>query len=103
MPFRVEPTDLLIIALIALIIFGPQMLPEVGRGLGRAISEFRKGAKEMTEGLREEVAKPVDPGSGPAASVPPVAPPSNQFCTKCGAPNRADARFCSQCGSAFYG
>ena len=51
---------LLIIAALALIIFGPQRLPELGAGLGKAIREFRKGASEMTESLKEEATKPVD-------------------------------------------
>ena len=55
---------LLIIAALALIIFGPQRLPELGAGLGRAIREFRKGATEMTESLKEEVAKPPESSTG---------------------------------------
>ena len=51
---------LLIIAALALIIFGPQRLPELGAGLGKAIREFRKGASEMTESLKEEATKPAD-------------------------------------------
>ena len=63
---------LLIIAALALIIFGPQRLPELGAGLGKAIREFRKGASEMTESLKEEATKPpVDKTS--ADSTPPAA------------------------------
>lgn len=38
--------ELLIILLIALIIFGPARLPQIGSGLGKAIRDFRKGLKE---------------------------------------------------------
>ena len=106
MPFGLQPIHLVVIAVVALLIFGPRRLPEVGRGIGKAISEFRKGAQEMTESFREEVAKPVEPGSTPTDSVPtsgqPTAtaqPAASKFCSKCGAPNGADARFCSRCGS----
>ena len=38
--------ELLIILIIALIIFGPAKLPQIGSGLGKAIRDFRKGVKE---------------------------------------------------------
>lgn len=39
---------LLILAVVALIVFGPKRLPELGHGLGKAITEFKKGAAELT-------------------------------------------------------
>lgn len=49
---------LLILAAIALIVFGPARLPELGASLGRAIKEFRKATTEMSDALKEEVKKP---------------------------------------------
>ncbi len=43
--------ELMVIMVIALIIFGPKKLPQLGEGLGKAISNFKKG---MREGLNEE-------------------------------------------------
>ena len=42
-------TELMLIAGIALLLFGGKKLPEMMRGMGRGISEFKKGAKEATE------------------------------------------------------
>jgi sec-independent protein translocase protein TatA len=42
--------ELLIILIIALIIFGPAKLPQIGSGLGKAIRDFRKGVKEEEPG-----------------------------------------------------
>ena len=42
MPFRIGPTELIIVLVIVMIIFGVGRLPEVGRSLGKAIGEFRK-------------------------------------------------------------
>ena len=42
MPFRVGPTELIIVLVIVMIIFGVGRLPEVGGSLGKAIREFRK-------------------------------------------------------------
>ena len=60
MPFGIQPIHLLIVGIVALVVFGPSKLPELGRGLGRSITEFRKGAREMTEGFTDEVTKPVE-------------------------------------------
>jgi sec-independent protein translocase protein TatA len=70
MPFGLQPLHLVVIAVVALIIFGPERLPEIGRGLGRAISEFRRGAQEMTESFSQEVTRP----AGPAAAGPELPP-----------------------------
>ncbi len=39
-------TGFLLIALIALLLFGPNKLPELGRAVGRTLREFKKGANE---------------------------------------------------------
>ncbi len=46
-------TELMLIAGIALLLFGGKKLPEMMRGLGRGISEFKKGAKEAVEPFEE--------------------------------------------------
>lgn len=51
-----EPTHLIFILIIALIIFGPGKLPELGRGLGKSIREF----KEAIHGVNEEPANASD-------------------------------------------
>ena len=43
MPFRVGPTELIIILVIVLIVFGVGRLPEVGGALGKGIRAFRRG------------------------------------------------------------
>lgn len=45
MLFGLQPVHLVIILAVALILFGPKQLPELGRGFGKAISEFRKATK----------------------------------------------------------
>src|ERR1700737_1787080 len=93
---------LLILGALALIVFGPSRLPELGAGLGKAIREFRKATTDMGDALKDEVHKPnestptavgttytpppagnVDPAvsptttpaSPPAAPTTPTAPP----------------------------
>jgi sec-independent protein translocase protein TatA len=47
--------ELGIILLIALIIFGPSRLPQVGRSVGKALREFRDSSTEVTKAIREGV------------------------------------------------
>ena len=47
--------ELIIIFFIALIIFGPRKLPELGRSLGRSLGEFRRASNELRNTLEEEI------------------------------------------------
>ncbi|HID86518.1 MAG TPA: twin-arginine translocase TatA/TatE family subunit [Anaerolineae bacterium] len=47
--------ELLLILIIALIIFGPSRLPEIGAALGRSIREFRQMSQELTTELSKEL------------------------------------------------
>jgi len=49
--------ELLIVLVIALIIFGPSKLPELGKAFGQTVKEFRKGAKEIQDEIALEEAK----------------------------------------------
>ncbi|SMB98164.1 sec-independent protein translocase protein TatA [Thermanaeromonas toyohensis ToBE] len=54
--FNLGVPELLLILVLALILFGPGKLPEVGRALGKGIREFKKATSSLTEEL-EEAAK----------------------------------------------
>ncbi len=54
MPFGLQPIHIIIIIAVALIIFGPTKLPEMGRSLGKAITEFRRGTQEMQKASRKK-------------------------------------------------
>jgi len=47
--------ELIIIFVIALIIFGPRKLPELGRSLGKSLAEFKRASNELKSTLEEEV------------------------------------------------
>ena len=47
--------ELVIIMAIALIIFGPRKLPELGRSLGKSLGEFRRASNELKSTLEEEI------------------------------------------------
>jgi TatA/E family protein of Tat protein translocase len=47
--------ELIIIMVIALIIFGPRKLPELGRSLGKSLNEFKKASNELRSTLEDEI------------------------------------------------
>ena len=53
---RLGPVELILILCIALVVFGPSKLPQIGRSLGQAIQEFKKG----TESVKNDVNSALD-------------------------------------------
>lgn len=63
--------ELIVIFIIALIIFGPRKLPELGRSLGRGIAEFKKATTELQAKLEEEIEQEGHSTAPPTAAKPP--------------------------------
>jgi TatA/E family protein of Tat protein translocase len=47
--------ELIVIFVIALLVFGPRKLPELGRSLGKSLGEFKRASNELRNTLEEEV------------------------------------------------
>jgi TatA/E family protein of Tat protein translocase len=73
--------ELFLILVIALIVFGPRKLPEIGKNLGRMMAEFRKASADFQRTIEEEVeavnratepprVEPVKPALSPATEPP---------------------------------
>lgn len=62
--FNIGPQELLVILLVALVIVGPQRLPELARTIGRALNELRRAQDEVTRTIRLglDETEPVRPG-----------------------------------------
>jgi sec-independent protein translocase protein TatA len=60
--------DLLIILLVILLLFGSAKIPQLMRGLGSGVHEFKKGIKEGETGAGTGEAKPVEAGPKPPAA-----------------------------------
>jgi TatA/E family protein of Tat protein translocase len=48
-------SEFLLIAVLALLLFGPRKLPQIGKSLGRALGEFRRATYDFKRGLEHEV------------------------------------------------
>jgi sec-independent protein translocase protein TatA len=50
--FNVGPTELMVILILALLVFGPKKLPEVAKSVGRGLSEFRRASDEVRDEIQ---------------------------------------------------
>ncbi len=74
--------EMLVILVIALIIFGPRKLPELGKSLGKSLAEFKRASNDLRHTLEDEIrsedqtakaaATPDTPPAIPAAPAEPV-------------------------------
>jgi sec-independent protein translocase protein TatA len=69
-----QPTHLLILAIILLVLFGGKKLPELGKGLGEGLRGFREGLKGVNETTAHPPAAQQDTSSTAPPSTPPAAP-----------------------------
>jgi len=81
--------ELILIFIVALIVFGPKKLPEIGKSLGKGLAEFKKASDDFkqsiqkeVDGLKEEarletpaVPAPAPSAAAPAAPALPAPPP----------------------------
>jgi len=75
--------EMLVILVIALIIFGPRKLPELGKSLGKSLAEFKRASNDLRSTLEEEIrveeqqnvkrTTPPAIASAPVTPEPPVA------------------------------
>ena len=52
--FGLSPVELLVILFVVLVLFGGKKLPELARGLGKGLKEFKKAQKEIQDEINEE-------------------------------------------------
>jgi sec-independent protein translocase protein TatA len=97
---NVGPGEIVLLLLLALLLFGANRLPEIGRSLGRGMREF----KDSISGS-ERVDAPLEPVSlGSGEDHPPTGDTvqhERRFCSGCGAEARPEDRFCSRCGASL--
>jgi TatA/E family protein of Tat protein translocase len=74
-------TEIAFILILALLLFGPKRLPEIGRTLGKGLAEFRRASNELRRSLETEVAEDEraqrrEQTAAPAAAVAQASAPS---------------------------
>lgn len=69
------PQELMIVFLIVLLLFGGKKIPEVARGLGKGMREFKKGVKDIKEDIDTVTS---DVNSLPSSEPEKTDPPNNE-------------------------
>jgi len=64
--------EMVVIAVIALIIFGPRKLPELGKSLGKSIAEFKRASNELKHTLEDEIRTEELQEARKSAQIPPT-------------------------------
>ncbi len=70
--FDIGLQELILIFVVALLVFGPKNLPQLGRSLGRAMQEFRRASDEFKETIESEL--DLDGKNEAAPAIAPAAP-----------------------------
>jgi sec-independent protein translocase protein TatA len=65
------PAEILVILVVALLVFGPNRLPEIGRQVGKGVREFRKFQRSLSSDLNDVLADDVSDHAEPAPQLPP--------------------------------
>jgi TatA/E family protein of Tat protein translocase len=61
--FGLGATELIFIFILALLIFGPKKLPQIGRTIGKGMAEFRRASTELQRAVNTEIEDPPAPRS----------------------------------------
>src|SRR5213594_3671143 len=70
--FGIGMPELLVILVVALVVLGPQRLPELARTLGKAMAEFRRQTSDLMDEFQGEAMREDEPARRPARAVPPA-------------------------------
>lgn len=65
-----QPTHLIVLAVVAFLLFGAKRLPELGKGLGEGLKGFKEGIKGVTD--------PAPPVAQQSVTPPPTAPTTSE-------------------------
>jgi sec-independent protein translocase protein TatA len=68
--------ELVVIFVVALLVFGPRKLPELGRMVGKSLAEFRRAANDLRDSLETEVARAPARLEAPQPAPAPVPSPA---------------------------
>ena len=89
--------ELIIVAIIVLLLFGPGKAADLGGSLGKSIREFRKATREEG-GATSATSLPSAASSTDAQASPSTAPTGSRYCIECGVKATQSQRFCINCG-----
>lgn len=88
-----QPTHLVLILILVLVVFGPGKLPEVGGAIGKGLTEFKRSVNGASD----------DDNAAKEGEVEAAAPSGHSVCPSCGHENASGNQFCGNCGARIIG
>jgi sec-independent protein translocase protein TatA len=89
--FGISFEELIVLLILALILFGPEKLPEYAEKLGRLVAKVRQSSQEVTQQFHEAYHSYTPPNPLQEEAAP-------SFCTHCGQRLEQEFAFCPKCG-----
>ena len=75
MPFGLHAFDIVIVMVVALLIFGPKRLPEMGSAIGQTFQSFKRSMNEITSEVKSEAAAKTPEIAAPLTETPTIVEP----------------------------
>ncbi|HWP28405.1 MAG TPA: Sec-independent protein translocase protein TatB [Chloroflexota bacterium] len=95
--FGIGAGELFLILVLALIVIGPERLPEVASQLGRTVADLRRQANQLTAEFQRSLELAAQERKEQRLAATVVAP--GAVCPSCGARSTREARYCASCGA----
>ena len=70
--------EILLIFLVILLMFGAKRIPEIARGIGKGVTEFKKGINDIQDEIETGTDRPQDPTTNQQEQSQPAEPPAGQ-------------------------
>ena len=96
MPFNIGPGELILLAIVALLFFGPKKLPELGKAIGESLGAFKRAMRDAAEVATSDDPNPRDPAqqmpTAPTTTVSTSTLPGNAASSATVTPTSAQAQ-----------
>jgi TatA/E family protein of Tat protein translocase len=79
--FGIGFPELLVILAVILLVFGPKRLPDLAKGLGKGLAEFRKASEDVRRGLEDAVKGEEEKAPTPSPVPPPATASADPYAT----------------------
>lgn len=96
--FGISFEELIVLLILALILFGPEKLPEYAEKIGRLVAKIRQSSQEVTQQFHEAYHNYQPPN--PIEELPKS--PATSFCPHCGQRLDQTFTFCPKCGQRLH-
>src|SRR5438105_4505738 len=97
--FGVGLPELLLIMVLALVVIGPERLPEVAAQVGKTMAELKRQANQLTSEFQQSLE--VATQERKEQRIGATTPLASRYCPQCGTAATAEARFCASCGATL--